>query len=115
MYKVGPPDPVINGEKYLLSRVITPVNLFIRSFIGVITPFITGSGAHLVVHPRLADSPCDLHSMAAVVASCDQVFGRAAVDTALSLKIRFFFKLTPLVVHPFSLKHFAQILWFFQG
>ena len=43
------PLPVINGVITPISRVITPGKpIYFRPFIGVITLFITGSGAHLV-------------------------------------------------------------------
>ena len=53
-YKVGP-LPVVNGAISPTSRVITitPVRpqlpIYFRPFSGVISPFITGSGAHFVV------------------------------------------------------------------
>ena len=41
----GGPLPVVKGVETPISTVSCP---FIRPFIGVITPLITGSGAHLV-------------------------------------------------------------------
>lgn len=53
--------------------------------------------------------------MAVVVASCDQVFGRAAVHTALSLKIRAFFKLTPWLYIHFRSNISSKSFGFFKG
>lgn len=49
-YKMGPGKPVINGAMYNPYKYgfIHPSYPFIRSFTGVVTLFITGSGAHLV-------------------------------------------------------------------
>ena len=47
-YKVGP-LPVITVVITPISRVFSPrVPIYFRPFIGVISPFINGSGAHLV-------------------------------------------------------------------
>ena len=45
-YKVG---PYLNGVKAPTSRAFNPSYSLKCPFIGVITPFITGSGTHLVL------------------------------------------------------------------